>query len=49
MEQLGEDLETMRRVPLADAHVEAIREIGEEKFHREGDIVAEIGEEVFGK
>ena len=44
MEQLGEDLETMRRVPLADAHVEAICQIGEEKIIPAGTIVAEIGD-----
>lgn len=44
MEQLGQDLETMRRVPLAEAHVEAICEIGEEKTYEAGAIVAEIGD-----
>ncbi|MGB3471457.1 MAG: FAD-dependent oxidoreductase [Erythrobacter sp.] len=44
MEQIGQDLETMRRVPLADAHVAAICEIGAERTYRAGEIVAEIGE-----
>ena len=44
MEQLGADLETMKRVPLADAHVEAICDIGEEVTYAKGDIVAEIGD-----
>ena len=44
METLGQDLETMRRVPLADDHVDAICEIGEEKVYPAGTIVAEIGE-----
>jgi len=34
----------MKRVPLADAHVEAICEIGEEKSYDAGTIVAEIGD-----
>ncbi|MEE4199368.1 FAD-dependent oxidoreductase [Erythrobacter sp.] len=44
MEQLGEDLETMRRVPLADPHVDAICEIGRERSYAKGETVAEIGE-----
>ncbi|MEO0643302.1 MAG: cyclic nucleotide-binding domain-containing protein, partial [Pseudomonadota bacterium] len=44
MEQLGEDLETMRRVPLAQAHVDAICEIGGERTYAKGEVVAEIGE-----
>ncbi|MFL0357207.1 FAD-dependent oxidoreductase [Erythrobacter sp. GH1-10] len=44
MEQLGQDLETMRRVPLADEHVAAIREIGEERTYPDGHIVAKIGD-----
>ena len=44
MEQLGEDLETMRRVPLADEHVAAICEIGGERVYKQGEIVAEIGD-----
>jgi len=44
LEQLGSDLETMRRVPLAKPHVEAICEIGEEKTYPAGSIVADVGE-----
>ena len=44
MEQLGEDLETMRRVPLAKAHVDAICEIGGERLYKAGEVVAEIGD-----
>ncbi|MEM6584677.1 MAG: FAD-dependent oxidoreductase [Pseudomonadota bacterium] len=44
MEQLGEDLETMRRVPLANAHVDAICEIGAERLYKAGEVVAEIGD-----
>lgn len=44
METLGQDLETMRRVPLADAHVAAICEIGEEVVFPKGEIVAKIGD-----
>ncbi|MEM9311606.1 MAG: FAD-dependent oxidoreductase [Pseudomonadota bacterium] len=44
MEAIGEDLETMRRVPLAQAHVDAIFEIGGERIYTKGEVVAEIGE-----
>ena len=44
MEQLGEDLETMRRVPLAQPHVDAICEIGGERHYKAGEVVADIGE-----
>ncbi len=44
MEQLGPELETMKRVPLADAHVEAICKIGAERTYKAGEIVAEIGD-----
>lgn len=44
MEALGENLETMPRVPLADAHVAMLREIGEERKYEPGDMVAEVGE-----
>ncbi|TAD83464.1 MAG: thioredoxin-disulfide reductase [Sphingomonadales bacterium] len=44
MEALGQDLETMRRVPLAPAHVDAICAIGGEKFYPAGTIVMDIGE-----
>jgi thioredoxin reductase (NADPH) len=44
METLGQDLETMRRVPLAQAHVDAICAIGGERVYKAGTIVADIGE-----
>lgn len=44
METLGQDLETMRRVPLAPEHVGAICAIGGEKFYPAGTIVMDIGE-----
>ena len=44
METLGQDLETMRRVPLAPEHVDAICAIGGERHYKAGDIVMDIGE-----
>jgi thioredoxin reductase (NADPH) len=44
METLGQDLETMRRVPLAPEHVDAICAIGGEVFYPAGTTVMEIGE-----
>lgn len=44
METLGQDLETMRRVPLAQEHVDAICAIGGEKTYPAGAIVMDIGE-----
>jgi thioredoxin reductase (NADPH) len=44
MESFGDDLETMRRVPLADHHVARLREIGREKADAAGEIVAALGE-----
>lgn len=44
METLGADLETMRRVPLAPEHVDAICGIGGEKFYPAGSIIMDIGE-----
>lgn len=44
METLGQDLETMRRVPLAPEHVAAICEIGGERHYPAGTIVMDIGE-----
>lgn len=43
METLGQDLETMRRVPLAPEHVAAIGAIGAEVFYPAGSIVLDIG------
>ena len=44
MEQIGPDLETMKRVPLAQEHVDAIAQIGQERVYAAGDIVADIGD-----
>ncbi len=44
MEALGYELETMRRVPLADEHVAAIRRIARERHYKPGDLVARVGE-----
>jgi thioredoxin reductase (NADPH) len=44
METLGQDLETMRRVPLAREHVDAICAIGREVDYPAGSIVMDIGE-----
>ena len=44
METLGQDLETMRRVPLAPGHVAAICDIGREVSYPAGSIVMDIGE-----
>ncbi|MBX7456683.1 FAD-dependent oxidoreductase [Qipengyuania sp. 1NDH17] len=46
MEALGENLETMPRVPLADNHVAMLREIGTERTYEPGEMVAEIGDTV---
>lgn len=43
IESHAADLETMRRVPLAEAHVAALRELGSERSYPEGALVAEIG------
>ncbi|MEL7689254.1 FAD-dependent oxidoreductase [Citromicrobium bathyomarinum] len=43
METFGDDLETMRRVPLADDHVAAICDIGCECSYEAGEMVAELG------
>ncbi len=44
MEGLGQELETMRRVPLAQAHVDEICEIGGERTYDTGEVVMQIGE-----
>ncbi|MDP5103091.1 MAG: FAD-dependent oxidoreductase [Erythrobacter sp.] len=44
METLGQDLETMRRVPLAPEHVAAICDIGGERVYEAGEIVSDIGD-----
>ncbi|KLE35130.1 FAD-dependent oxidoreductase [Aurantiacibacter luteus] len=44
METFAAELETMRRVPLSDAHVAMIRAIGEERHFAAGDTVVELGD-----
>ncbi|MEO1168850.1 MAG: FAD-dependent oxidoreductase [Pseudomonadota bacterium] len=44
MENFGDDLTTMQRVPLADDHVAALREIGIEHSYEAGDMVAKVGD-----
>lgn len=44
MESYGDDLETMRRVPLADSHVAQLRELGTERAYAEGQSVVDLGE-----
>ena len=44
MESIAADLETMKRVPLADGHVAKIRDIGTERGYAAGDMIAEVGE-----
>lgn len=44
MESFGDDLETMRRVPLADGHVEELRRLGRERSYAAGEAVAALGD-----
>ena len=44
MESIGADLEVMKRVPLADNHVDAIREIAEVKRYKTGELVVDVGD-----
>ncbi len=44
MEQLGLDLESMPRVPLAQDHVDEICEIGQERSYEAGEFVAKVGD-----
>ena len=44
MESIGADLEVMKRRPLADSHVAAIREIADEVAYSQGEMVAQIGD-----
>ena len=44
MENIGFDLAQMKRVPLSDAHVEAIRNIASECEYEKGQLVARVGE-----
>jgi thioredoxin reductase (NADPH) len=44
MEGIGADLAEMKPVPLAVAHVEAIRAIGSERSYAAGDMIARLGD-----
>ena len=44
MEALGENLETMPRVPLAESHVAALHRIGSECSYAAGEVVVEAGD-----
>ncbi|MGB7373011.1 FAD-dependent oxidoreductase [Pontixanthobacter sp.] len=44
METIGADLDIMRRQPLADAHVAALRQISSPAEYSAGDMVAEVGD-----
>ncbi|MHB9880352.1 FAD-dependent oxidoreductase [Pacificimonas sp. ICDLI1SI03] len=44
MESFGDDLETMRRVPLADHHVDQLHRIGTERAYTAGQTVVAVGE-----
>ncbi|WP_120076701.1 FAD-dependent oxidoreductase [Aurantiacibacter odishensis] len=44
MESIGADLETMKRVPLADGHVAMIRDIAAERTYEAGETIAEVGD-----
>jgi thioredoxin reductase (NADPH) len=44
MERIGDDLEVMKPIPLAAAHIEAIRAIGCERTYEAGDMIARIGD-----
>ena len=43
MESLAADLRQMRRTPLHDSHVDALRVAGSETMYMKGDMVAEVG------
>jgi thioredoxin reductase (NADPH) len=44
MESIGADLAVMKQVPLAAAHVDAIRAIGSERSYCAGDMIARLGD-----
>jgi thioredoxin reductase (NADPH) len=46
MESIGLDLATMQRVPLADAYVERLRDVGRETRYCAGQMVTEAGEPI---
>jgi thioredoxin reductase (NADPH) len=44
MEQIADDLSTMRRTPLLPEHVEAMRAIGKERHYAKGEYLARVGD-----
>ena len=44
MESLANDLSTMVRTPLAEAHVRAMRRVGEERTFKAGDVICRPGD-----
>ncbi|HEV7233982.1 MAG TPA: FAD-dependent oxidoreductase [Sphingorhabdus sp.] len=46
MEKIADDLATMRRTPLHPEHVEAMRDIGQERAYKAGDMLAELGDSI---
>ncbi len=46
MESIGADLQQMRRIPLADAHVAALRLAGAEKVYAPGTLLSQPGEPI---
>lgn len=44
MEQIADDLSTMRRTPLHPEHVEAMRAVGAIRHYKQGDYLARVGE-----
>ncbi|MDR7103027.1 FAD-dependent oxidoreductase [Croceicoccus sp. BE223] len=44
MESFGDDLETMRRVPLAESHVAQLRALGQERVYSQGESVVAVGQ-----
>lgn len=44
MEQIADDLSTMRRTPLHPEHVEAMRAIGTERHYNKGEFLARVGQ-----
>jgi thioredoxin reductase (NADPH) len=46
MESIGADLQQMRRIPLADAHVAALRSAGTEKVYAAGTLLSQPGQPI---
>lgn len=46
METIGADLQQMRRIPLADAHVAALQSVGTEKVYAAGTLLSQPGQQI---